>query len=119
MCDSAAAILAELVECLQAESDALVAADIEGLAQAVERKEHALKRLVPQLEGAREVWLRTEVGNARELNVRNARLLAARMNATRARLDSLLGAPGAGPLYSPDGRAAGADGHSNQRGVRA
>jgi hypothetical protein len=46
-------------------------------------------------------------------------LLSDHMNMTRARLDALLGAAGTGALYSPDGRAAGADGRNAQRGVRA
>jgi flagellar biosynthesis/type III secretory pathway chaperone len=117
--DSPAAMLAELVHCLHAESDALMARDVEGLARAVERKDRALRCLAPELGRAGQSWLRTAVRDARELNDHNARLLAAHMNVTRARLDCLLGAPGAGALYSPDGRAAGAEGRTVQRGVRA
>jgi flagellar biosynthesis/type III secretory pathway chaperone len=117
--DSPAAMLAELVQCLHAESDALVAGDANGLAQVVERKESALRRLAPQLGRAGQAWLRAAVRGVRDLNDHNARLLSAHMNMTRARLDALLGAAGTGALYSPDGRAAGADGRNAQRGVRA
>ncbi len=112
-------MLAELVRCLHAESDALVAGDANGLAQVVERKESALRRLAPQLGRAGQAWLRAAVRGVRDLNDQNARLLSAHMNMTRARLDALLGAAGTGALYSPDGRAAGADGRNAQRGVRA
>ena len=112
-------MLAELVQCLHAESDALLARDADSLARAVERKDLALKRLAPELGRAGQPWLRTAVCDARDLNDRNARLLAAQMNVTRARLDSLLGTAGAGALYAPDGRAGGADGRAGQRGVRA
>jgi flagellar biosynthesis/type III secretory pathway chaperone len=116
---SPAALLAELVQCLHAESDALLARDVDGLTLAVERKDRVLKRLAPELGRAGQSWLRTVARDARDLNDHNARLLAAHMNVTRARLDCLLGAPGAGAHYAPDGRAAGADGRTVQRGVRA
>jgi hypothetical protein len=47
-------------------------------------------------------------------------MLAARMNVTRARIEALMGPSPAGPLYSQDGRSAGAtDPRGGPRVVRA
>jgi hypothetical protein len=108
--ESTATMLAQLVHCLQVESGALMTGDVEAL---------ALRCLAAEFGRAGTAALREAVRGARDLNQRNARLLAARMNVNRARIESLFGASGTGALYSPDGRAGGADGRPAQRGVRA
>jgi flagellar biosynthesis/type III secretory pathway chaperone len=116
----AATVLSELVQSLHDESDALVAGDPEALAHAVQRKDRALRELAPQLKLAGSSGLREAVRDARETNQQNARMVAARMNVTRARIESLLGASPSGTLYSQDGRAAGAaDPRNGPRVVRA
>jgi flagellar biosynthesis/type III secretory pathway chaperone len=112
-------MLAQLVQCLQAESEALVAGDVHVLAQAVADKDRALRDLADGFERGDQAALREAVRSARDLNQRNARLLAAHMNVTRARIESLFGAARTGALYSSDGRSAVADGRPAQRGVRA
>jgi len=116
----AAAVLAELVQSLHDESDALVAGDIDALARAVERKDRALRDLAPQLRLAGSASLLDAVRGARDANRQNAKMLAAHSNFTRARIAALLGASHAAPLYAADGRAAGnADPRPAARGVSA
>jgi hypothetical protein len=116
----AAAVLSELVQSLHDESDALVAGDVEALARAVERKSRALRELAPELRGSGDAALRAAVRGAGELNRQNGRMLAARMNVARGRLESLLGSACANGMYAADGHAAGgADPRTAARGVRA
>jgi flagellar biosynthesis/type III secretory pathway chaperone len=117
---AAAAVLSELVQSLHDESDALVSGDVEALARAVQRKDRALRELAPQLRLAGSAGLRDTVRGARDVNQHNARMLAARMQVTRPRVESLLGVSGAGTLYSHDGLAAGGfDPRTGPRGIRA
>jgi flagellar biosynthesis/type III secretory pathway chaperone len=116
----AAAVLSELVQSLHDESDALVAGDVDALARAVERKSRALRDLAPELHSGGNAALREAVRGAGELNRHNGRMLAARMNVARGRIESLLGPVSANGLYAADGHAAGgADPRSASRGVRA
>jgi flagellar biosynthesis/type III secretory pathway chaperone len=117
--DPASATLSQLLRCLQDEADALVGADVDKLAQAVREKESALRRLADELGRADRSALREAVLRARDLNERNARLLAPHFHVNRARIDSLLGAARSMAVYSADGHAAGAERRPAQRGVRA
>jgi hypothetical protein len=113
--------MAELIQSLHDESDALVARDFDALARAVERKDRALQDLAPQLRFAGADPFKYLVKHARELNVQNGRMLGSQMKVTRCRVDALLGTVGTGTLYAPDGLeiGAGADPRLAQRGVRA
>jgi len=117
--DSAAGTLAQLLQSLQAEGQALAAGDVEQLAQAVHHKELTLKRLAAEIGRIDRIALQQAVRALRDLNERNARLLAPHMHINRVRIESLLGAARTGALYSPDGRAAGSQDRPAQRGVRA
>jgi hypothetical protein len=115
----ASGALQELLESLGAEGDALMGADIDRLAQAVQHKEQSLRRLATVLGRAGRSALRETARRLRDLNERNARLLVPRMQINRARIESLLGAMRAGSLYSADGRSAAAENRPTQRGVQA
>jgi len=114
-----AGTLAQLLQCLQAEGEALSGGDVDRLAQAVHQKELTLRRLAAELAGIDRVELRRAVRSLRDLNERNARLLAPHMHINRVRIESLFGAARTGALYSSDGRAAGPRDRPAQRGVRA
>ena len=115
----ASGVLQELLESLGAEGDALMGADVDRLAQAVQHKEQTLRRLATVLGRADRSALREAARRLRDLNERNARLLVPRMQINRARIESLLGAMRAGSLYSADGRSAAAENRPTQRGVQA
>lgn len=115
----ASGALQELLESLGAEGDALMGADIDRLAQAVQHKEQTLRRLATVLGRADRSALREAARRLRDLNERNAMLLVPRMQINRARIESLLGAMRAGSLYSADGRSAAAENRPTQRGVQA
>lgn len=114
-----AAALEQLLEALRAEGDALIGGDVGLLGQAVHQKEHTLRRLASALGRTHHAELRDAVRLLRDLNERNARLLAPRIRVNRARIESLLGAMNGGTLYSADGHTAGAEAPRPQRGVRA
>ncbi|HEX4583971.1 MAG TPA: hypothetical protein VH183_04020 [Burkholderiaceae bacterium] len=115
----AATSLAQLFQCLRDERDALVGANVDLLAQAVHGKEAALRRLAAELERGDQPALREALRRARDLNERNARLLAPHFRMNQARIESLLGPGRTGALYSADGLAGGAKTRPAQRGVRA
>lgn len=109
---SAPTALLRIIAALEEESDALVNGQVESLAEASLRKAHWLEEIAQALRGLnaeqQQAW-RTLVVRARELNDRNARLLAARLVSNRARLDVLTGFNSArGATYGADGRAQGA-----------
>jgi hypothetical protein len=111
--------LAQLFQCLRDERDALIGADVDLLAQAVHGKEAALRRLAAELERGDQPALREAVRRARDLNERNARLLAPHFRMNQARIEALLGSARTGALYSADGLAGNAESRPAQRGVRA
>ena len=111
--------LAGLLQLLRAEGNALISGDTDALAQAVRDKEAALQRLAAGLERADCAALAAALRHARDLNQRNARLLAPHINANRARIETLFGAARSGALYSSDGRAAAPHNRPPARGVRA
>lgn len=105
----AVALLDELVRCLHAESDALVAGDPERLNEAAARKNDVLARLAPLLQHSSEAQRRQHekvLRAAQHFNERNARILAQRMSMNRARAETLLNAAGAS-LYGSDGGVVG------------
>jgi flagellar biosynthesis/type III secretory pathway chaperone len=111
--------LEQLLESLSSERDALMRDDLDLLAQAVSHKEQTLRRLATGLKSSDAPALREAFRSLRDLNERNARLLLPRIRINQARVAALLGATRTGALYSPNGRAAGADSRPVQRGVRA
>lgn len=117
--DPAGAALDQLIRSLQAEGDALVRGDLGKLSEAVQDKDRSVQRLAAELGHLDHSGLRPAVRMARDLNDRNARLLAAHLNANRARMQALFGPAHTGALYSPDGHAAGAEQRFARRGVRA
>jgi len=117
--DPAGEVLDQLIRSLQAEGDALIRGDLDKLGEAVHDKDRSVQRLAGELRRLDHSELRSAVRMARDLNDRNARLLAAHLNANRARMHALLGSAHSTALYSPDGHAAGAERRSARRGVRA
>jgi flagellar biosynthesis/type III secretory pathway chaperone len=115
----AAHALAVLLRLLQAEGAALTAGDVDAVARIVPDKEAALRSLALQLADSECTALAEPLRRARDLNRRNARLLAPHAKANRARIETLFGAARCSTLYSPDGRAAGPQGRPGPRGVRA
>ena len=109
--------LGQLLESLRAESEALIGGDLVQLGQAVQQKEQILRRVAAGLAHTDAARLQQAVRHLRDLNERNARLLARRIYVNRARIESLFGAITGGPLYSADGRAA--PNRPAQRGIRA
>jgi len=97
------ALLAELVESLRREGDALVRGDAESVAHLALRKNDLLQRLAPLASGSAAGLSRAQLDEARALNDRNAMLLAPRLVGTRARLDALMQA-GNPTVYGADGR---------------
>jgi len=110
--------LQQLHESLLAERDALVREDLDALAHAVQSKEQTLRHLAAGLTAADSTALREALRPLRDLNDRNARLLAPRIQLNRARVATLLGTTHSDALYSANGRAGGAQ-NRPQRGVRA
>jgi flagellar biosynthesis/type III secretory pathway chaperone len=109
----------QLIRSLQAEGEALIGGDIDKLNEAVRDKERFMQRLAAGFGSLDRAELQRAVRRARDLNDRNARLLAAHMNLNRSRIQALLGPARTGMLYSSDGRAAGAEQRPARRGVRA
>jgi len=101
-----------LVECLEAEYRALLAEDHEQLEAVLARKEQLLSDLAalpavlgsPQSDRARALapW-KLALARVRELNQRNAIVLAPRAAANRARLRFLQSALGRDTVYAADG----------------
>lgn len=96
------ALLAELVQSLHDEGDALIRGDGERVAALADRKNDLLQRLAPLATRGADIP-RALAAQARALNDRNALLLAPRLVATRARLDALRHA-GNTLTYGADGR---------------
>jgi flagellar biosynthesis/type III secretory pathway chaperone len=97
------ALFAELVQALGDESDALIRGDADRVAALAAHKNDLLQRLAPlATRGAADIPLDL-AQQARELNDRNALLLAPRLVTTRARLDALRQA-GNPMMYGADGR---------------
>jgi flagellar biosynthesis/type III secretory pathway chaperone len=103
MAQTAFSLLTALVQSLHEESDALVAGDADRLASIANRKHRLLQQLAPLVPGAAPNWPRELVQKAKNLNDRNALLLAPRLTATRARVDAIRQAGGQ-TLYGADGR---------------
>ena len=98
------ALFAELVQSLHEESDALIRGDADRVAALAARKNDLLQRLAPLAKRSAAEVPHNLVDEARDLNDRNALLLAPRVVTTRARLDALRQA--ANPVvYGADGRA--------------
>jgi flagellar biosynthesis/type III secretory pathway chaperone len=119
--------LDDLVQCLEAEYAALLAEDYDRLDAVLAQKEILLTRLASLPEAAvgsaqgkpvriAPPWKKA-FARVRELNQRNALVLAPRAAGNRARLHFLQSALGRGALYAPDGSvhtalASGANGRS-------
>ncbi len=100
------ALLSELVASLYEESDALAAGDTERLSLVAQRKGSLLARLAPELRhvGHGDSPLdRAQLRHAQRINEGNAELLAAQINAVRARSDALLGASRGPTVYTAGG----------------
>lgn len=98
------ALFADLVQSLHQESDALVRGDADLVAQLAAHKNELLQRIAPLARTAKRSDLPARmVAQAKELNDRNALLLAPRLLTTRARLDALRQA-GNPMVYGADGR---------------
>lgn len=96
------ALFSDLVQALDAESDALIRGDGERVATLAARKNDLLQRLAPLATRGADIP-HALADRARALNDRNAMLLAPRLVATRARLDALRSA-GNAMTYGADGR---------------
>lgn len=97
------ALFSDLVQSLHEETDALIQGDADRVAALALRKTDVLQRIAPLAARAGRDMPRDLVAQARELNDRNALLLAPRLVATRARLDALVRA-GNPMVYGADGR---------------
>jgi flagellar biosynthesis/type III secretory pathway chaperone len=105
--------LDDLVQCLEAEYAALLAEDYERLESVLAQKEILLARLASLSEATAGSAQGTPVriaapwkkafARVRDLNQRNALVLAPRAAGNRARLHFLQSALGRGALYAPDG----------------
>jgi flagellar biosynthesis/type III secretory pathway chaperone len=95
-------LFADLVQSLHEESDALIRGDADEVAALATRKQALLQRLAPLATQDKASLPRDLVERARDLNDRNALLLAPRLVATRARLEALRQA-GNPALYGSDG----------------
>jgi len=95
-------LLAEFVQSLHEESDALVRGDVAQIAALASRKNDLLQRLAPFARRGDADLPQDLVRQAKQLNDRNAMLLAPRLVATRARLDALVRA-GQATVYGADG----------------
>lgn len=102
------ALFVQLIDALHAESDALVANDGARLADAVTRKQALLAELAPQAKALRRdsPAIASLTAEAARLNTLNSTILNARANATRARVEVLVGAASATPTYGANGRSA-------------
>jgi flagellar biosynthesis/type III secretory pathway chaperone len=97
------ALFAELVQHLHDETDALIRGDAGRVAALAAQKNDILQRIAPLAQRAGSDLPRDLVAEARQLNDRNALLLAPRLVAARARLDALRQS-GSPTLYGADGR---------------
>ena len=97
------ALFADLVQDLHQETDALIRGDADRIAALAARKSELLQRIAPLAQQRAADLPRDLVERARQLNDRNALLLAPRLVATRARLDALRQA-GNPMIYGADGR---------------
>lgn len=102
--------LLRVIAALEQESDALVHGQVQSLAEVSIRKARWVEEIAHTVRSLssreRESW-RALITRARDLNDRNARLLAARLTTNRARLDALTGAIHpqiASATYGADGR---------------
>ena len=111
--------LAVLLRLLQAEGAATTAGDIDALGQVVRDKEAALRSLITELAGHDCAPFTDALRRVRDLNQRNARLLAPHAKANRARIETLFSGARSSALYSPDGHAARPHTGTAPRGVRA
>lgn len=102
--------LLQVIAALEQESDALVHGEIQSLAEVSVRKARWVEEIAQTVRALsaqeRQSW-RALITRARDLNDRNARLLAARLVSNRARLDVLTGMnpAQAHSTYGADGRA--------------
>ena len=123
----AAGPLEALVRCLEDEYSALLDEDYDRLDAILARKEQLLVRLAalpaaavgaPQGDRTRaEAAARRSLHHVRELNQRNALVLAPRAAGNRARLQFLQSALGRGALYAADGSVQ--DSHPQPAGGRS
>ena len=97
------ALFAELVRHLHEETGALIRGDADRVAALAAHKNDVLQRIAPLAQRAASDLPRDLVAEARQLNDRNALLLAPRLVTTRARLEALRQA-GNPMLYGADGR---------------
>ena len=105
--------LGALLQCLEDEYRALLADDATQLEAVLARKEHLLAQLAADpgialgpARGRPDAVATGTLTRARELNQRNALVLAPRAAANRARLRCLQSALGGVALYAADGQAA-------------
>lgn len=103
--EAAASDLAALVECLEAEYRALLAEDLEQLDAVLARKERLLRDLASRSAAPGASW-KQALARVRQMNQRNALVLAPRSAAIRARLRALQSAIGRDGLYAADGSLA-------------
>ena len=97
------ALFADLVQHLHEETDALIRGDADRVDALATRKNDILQQIAPLARRNATAMPRDLVEEARQINDRNALLLAPRLVATRARLDALRQA-GNPTLYGADGR---------------
>ncbi len=103
------ALITDFLDLLDQESVALVTADAEQLGAMAARKDALLGQLAPELKSCLRAGKpidRVRLRRAQELNHRNAQLLALQMHANRSRVDALLHAARAVPLYDAGGAVA-------------
>lgn len=98
-------LFVQLIDALHAESDALVANDSAKLADAVFRKQALLAALAPQAKALRRSGVSRLALEAARVNSLNAAILNSRANATRARVEVLVGSASATPTYGANGRS--------------
>lgn len=102
-------LLTDFLDLLDEESVALVTADAERLGDLAARKDALLGQLAPELKSCARAGKpidQIRLRRAQQLNHRNAQLLALQMNANRNRVDALLQAARAVPLYDAGGAVA-------------
>ncbi len=97
------ALFGELVQHLHDETEALMRGDADRVAALAACKSDVLQRIAPLAPRAAADLPHDLVAEAREINDRNALLLAPRLVAARSRLDALRQA-GNPMLYGADGR---------------
>jgi flagellar biosynthesis/type III secretory pathway chaperone len=97
------ALFADLVQDLHQETDALIRGDADRIEALAAHKNELLQRIAPLAKQRAAQLPRDLVEQARQLNDRNALLLAPRLVNTRARLDALRQA-GNPTIYGADGR---------------